>query len=161
MDATEQKSRTQVKKEMLALQKLGEELLQLPDDMLEQLELPPELLDAVVFARTIKKHGARRRQMQYLGVLMRQIDPAAIRQKLEGFQRKRSRATQGQHRVEQWRDALVAGDEQLFDDICGRYSTADRQHLSQLIRNARKEKSTGKPPKAARMLFRYLKELEN
>ncbi|MDF1593458.1 MAG: ribosome biogenesis factor YjgA [Desulfobacterales bacterium] len=80
---TEYKSRTQKKNEDRALQRLGEQLVALPPGQLEAMDLPEELLTAIAFARKIKNHGARRRQIQYIGVLMRQIDPQPIETALE------------------------------------------------------------------------------
>ena len=75
---TEYKSRTQKKKEDHALQRLGEQLVSLNSGQLETMDLPDELLEAIEFARTIKSHGARRRQIRHIGALMRQIDPQSI-----------------------------------------------------------------------------------
>ena len=80
---TDYKSRTQKKKEALTLQRLGEELVALPSGKLKAMELPEELLTAIEFARKIKSHGARRRQIQYIGTLMRHIDPQSIETALE------------------------------------------------------------------------------
>jgi ribosome-associated protein len=78
----EEKSKSQIKREMCALQDLGERLVRLSRGQLEQVELPQELREAVLFARSLKKHEAHRRQLQYIGVIMREIDPEPIRQSL-------------------------------------------------------------------------------
>ena len=80
---TEYKSRTQRKNEDRALQRLGEQLLALPLGQLETMDLPDELLTAIKFTRKIKSHGARRRQIQYIGALMRHIDPQPIETALD------------------------------------------------------------------------------
>jgi ribosome-associated protein len=80
---TDKKSRTQKKNEDRALQRLGEQLLALPSGQLESMELPDELLTAIEFARKMRKHGARRRQIQYIGALMRHIDPQPIETALD------------------------------------------------------------------------------
>lgn len=80
---TDKKSRTRKKNEDRALQRLGEQLLALPSGQLESMELPDELLTAIEFARKIRKHGARRRQIQYIGALMRHIDPQPIETALD------------------------------------------------------------------------------
>ena len=84
------KSRTQKKKEDRALQDLGEQLVALQPGQLDALELPAELLEAVEFARSIKSHGARRRQLQYIGTLMRQIDPEPVKTALDRIRSGRS-----------------------------------------------------------------------
>lgn len=80
---TDYKSRTRKKNEDRGLQRLGEQLVALPSGQLESMELPDELLTAIEFARKIQKHGARRRQIQYIGALMRHIDPQPIETALD------------------------------------------------------------------------------
>jgi ribosomal 50S subunit-associated protein YjgA (DUF615 family) len=82
---TDYKSRTRKKKEDRALKRLGEQLVALPFGQLETMELPDELLTAIEFAQKIRSHSARRRQIQYIGALMRQIDPKPIETALEGI----------------------------------------------------------------------------
>ena len=154
----EEKSRTQIKNETKALQKLGERLVTLPLHQLEALNLPDEIFEAVKFAQSIKKHGARRRQLQYIGVLMREFDPDPIRRAFKEIDDAGYRKSMEFKKIEQIRDDLIAGNDGLIEDLLIRYGGVERQRLSQLIRSARKEKSHGKPAKAYRSLFRYLKE---
>ena len=153
------KSKSQIKREMQALQKLGERLVNLPVEQMHRLELPPELHDAVLFAKTIKSRTARRREIKHIGVLLREIDVDPIVADLDDTARMHRRATEAFHQIEIWRDRLLEGDNTLLEDIIRRFPDVDRQRLTQLIRNARTEKNIGAPPKAARVLFRYLREL--
>jgi ribosome-associated protein len=155
----EEKSKTQKKKEALSLQKLGERLVNLSNDLIDDMELPAEIHDAVMFAKTLKKHGARRRQMQYIGTLMRKYDPSAIQEALHNLDEGNERKATAFQEVERWRDELRAGNEALMEEIVRSCPDADRQQLSQLARQARKEMKSGKPPKASRALFRYLKSV--
>ncbi len=154
-----EKSRTRLKKEATALQKMGEKLVTLSDDQLSHMELPTMLINAIQAVRTIKSHGARRRQMQYIGTLMRNVDVEPIEQALLEIEQGAYRQAKAFHRVEAWRDKLVAGDDTVIDEILEIFPDADRQRLGQLVRSARKEKDKNAPPKSARHLFRYLKEL--
>ena len=154
-----EKSRTRLKKEATALQKMGEKLVTLSDDQLSQMELPTMLINAIQAVRTIKSHGARRRQMQYIGTLMRNVEVEPIEQALLEIEQGAYRQAKAFHRIEAWRDQLVAGDDTVIDEILETFPDADRQRLGQLVRSARKEKEKNAPPKSARNLFRYLKEM--
>ena len=154
-----EKSRTQLKKEATALQKLGEKLVLLPDDQLNRMGLPTALLEAIQTVRAIKSHGARRRQMQYIGTLMRSVDTEPIEQALLEIEQGAYRQAKAFHRIEAWRDRLVDGNDDAILDILATFPDANRQRLGQLVRSARKEKEKNAPPKSARNLFRYLKAL--
>jgi ribosome-associated protein len=155
------KSKSQVKREMHALRDLGEELLELPLEQFAKLELMDEIRDAINEARKIRQHGARKRQLQYIGKLMRDVDAEAIRQQLETLQGQSRQAVQALHRIEGWRDRLLNEGDTALAELLDQYPQGDRQMLRQLLRNAQKEQAANKPPKAARSLFRYLRELIN
>ncbi|MCK4303131.1 MAG: DUF615 domain-containing protein [Candidatus Eisenbacteria sp.] len=155
----DRKSRSQIKRDMLALQQLGEQLVSLPADQIRKMALPEELHDAVLLAKRIKKRGAKHRQLQYIGVIMRRIDPEPIRQALEKTARGKRLATGAFRQIEEWRDALAAGDDDLLHVILQRFPGADRQRLGRLVRQARDERKAGKSPRSSRALFRYLQEL--
>jgi len=161
MDNEEQieKSRTQLKKQALVRQKTGEKLVALSDEQLERIELPAILLKAIVEAKAMKAHGARRRQLQYIGSLMRKIDVVPIEQAIRVIEQGAYDQARAFHRVEAWRDRLVDGDDDLMETILSNHPYANRQRLGQLVRSARKEKEKGSPPKSSRNLFRYLKEI--
>ena len=153
------KSRTQLKKEALALQRMGEKLVHLSDEQLARMDLPARLVDAIRDIRPMTSHGARRRQMQYIGGLMRNVEIEPIEQALMEIEQGAYRQAQAFHRIEDWRDRLVCGDDDLMEELLHNYPSADRQRLGQLVRSARKEKQNNRPPKSARNLFRYLKDL--
>ena len=153
----EKKSRTQIKREMTALQKLGERLVALAPEGLERIPLEPELKEAIDLARTLTKRGAKRRQMQYIGALMRQVDSEPIQTALERLDRGQVDDTRTLKQTEKWREQLIKGDEALAETLLKRFPCLDKQRLGQLVQNTRNEKEAGRPPKSARMLFRYLK----
>jgi ribosome-associated protein len=157
---TDKKSKSQRKREMIALQELGEELVRLKTEQLAKLPLTDELREAIRAAQGMHARGARYRQMQYIGRLMREVDPAPVQEALDTLRNKQNRATALLHRLEKWRDELIAGDNEALEEVVAAFAAADRQQLRQLIRNAQKEKEAGKPPKSSRELFRYLRELQ-
>ena len=142
---------------MLALQDLGAELVALNEQQLETMRLPETLLAAVQEARRLSKHEAKRRQMQYIGRLMRDIDAAPIRDRLEKWLGQGREHTAQLHTLERWRDALLAADPALARFL-QEYPGADSQQLRTLIRNARREQNASLPPKSYRELFRILRE---
>lgn len=155
-DRPEPVSKTRLKREMHARQELGEELVGLTETQLAQLELPEKLLDAVLLAKRINKFGALRRQLQYIGRLMRNIDSAAIAAQLEAWKGKSREATVRLHVLERWRDQLIA-DDTAMADLAAAYPGCDIQHLRALVRNARREQALGAAPESARELFQALK----
>ncbi|MEA3302235.1 MAG: ribosome biogenesis factor YjgA [Pseudomonadota bacterium] len=154
----EVKSKSQIKRELHLLHELGKQLVALPPSQLRSLELTEQLQTAIMDARRFKR-GALKRQLQYIAALMREVDAAAVQQALDGFQRPQQQEVEALHEVEAWRDALLAGDEALLDELVRRFQHADRQHLRQLVRNANRERQLNKPPKSARALFRELTAL--
>ena len=152
-------SKTKRKQEMHELQALGAALVELPEARLRALALADDLHEAVLEARRISSHEARRRQLQYIGRLMRDVDPAPIRAALEALEGSSAQATARHRRLEQLRDRLLADDAALTDFLAAR-PLADAQALRTLIRNARREQKEGRPPRAFRELFRTLKSLE-
>lgn len=143
---------------MQALQDLGVELVELNEEQLESMRLPESLFEAVQEARRLTKHEARRRQMQYIGRLMRDIDAAPIRERLDAWKGQGREHTAQLHALERWRDELLAGDPALARFL-NEYSAADSQKLRTLIRNARRELKEALPPKSYRELFRVLREM--
>jgi ribosome-associated protein len=154
----EKKSRTQTKKEMLTLQKIGEKLCTLSEHQLQTIDLPQELQEAILFARSLNARKAKHRQMQYIGVLMRHIEVPPILRALEMIdQHNRLYAHQFQQ-IEKWRDDMINGNDEDIEHFLGTHPDTDRQYLRQLIRNCRKEKKSGKSSRSSRLLFRYLAE---
>jgi ribosome-associated protein len=155
----ERKSKSQVKREMLALQALGEELTELSAAQIGKIAMPEDLREAVLFAKTLKKDESRRRHLQYIGTLMRDVDPAPIQKFLDDLRRGQRHEAELFRKLENWRDELIDGNDALMEDILNQFLGADRQQLRRLVLNARKEKEANKPPKSSRALFRHLREL--
>lgn len=160
METPDKPSKSQIKREMEALQDMGEELVELGRDRLAKIDLPDKLREAVRDWQRFTKHEARRRQMQYIGRLMRDIDPAPIRAALDEIKGISAAATARQHALERLRTRLLE-DEAVIGEIARDYPGADLQHLRQLRRNALKEQEQQKPPRAFRELFRVLRELQS
>lgn len=158
-DLPQPKSRSQAKREMTALQRMGEELTALGEEAIRKAPLPADLKEAVLEAKRLTKHEAKRRQMQYLGKLMRSVDTTEVQDFLEGLRDGNSKADRAFKQLESWRERLLEGDDSLLDELVKRYPEADRQRLRQLTLAARRERAKGQPPKQFRALFRYLREL--
>ncbi|HTT39160.1 MAG TPA: ribosome biogenesis factor YjgA [Burkholderiales bacterium] len=156
MDAQAPPSKTQRKRESSALQDIGERLARLDPQQLHQLGLPERLLEAVLEVKRIGKFGALRRQLQYIGRLMREADADAIRLRLESLCASSREATAHLHLLERWRTRLLEDDSALTE-LAGDYPGCDTQRLRQLVRSARREQAQGLPPHSARTLFRALK----
>ena len=155
----EDKSKSELKREMTALQEMGERLLELSNEQMQEIAVPRELREALLLARSMKSHGARRRQMQYIGALMRRLDTAPIKEALDEIDRGQKRKAHEFHQIEQIRDRLIEDDDNVFGEITVRFPDADIQRIRQLARNSRKEKKEGGPPKQSRLLFKYLREI--
>ncbi|MDP2760724.1 MAG: ribosome biogenesis factor YjgA [Sideroxyarcus sp.] len=151
-------SKTKVKQQMLELQDIGAELVALGKDQLAQLDLPETLRDAIREMHRINKFGAQRRQIQYIGKLMRGVDPEPIIAKLNAWKGYSQQHTAHLHQLERWRDRLLENDDALTELLAAHPQT-DAQHLRALIRSAQKEKMAGKSPKNYREIFQILKEI--
>lgn len=152
-------SKSSLKREMHALQDLGEQLVALSSERLAKVPMPEELFAAVRDAQRISKHGARRRQLQYIGKLMRHIDPAPIQAQLDAFNGVSKAEVARQHRLERLRNDLL-DDDKVLGRIADTWPGADLQHLRTLRRNALKEREQSKPPRAFREIFRVLRDLD-
>ncbi len=149
-------SKSQLKRDALAMTKLGEQLVALEEKQLRQFSLPENILDAVIATRKIRQHGARKRQLLFLGKLLRLIDASEIDTQLLTLNTQSKEQARAFHKLEQWRDKLLA-DDQALTALLNDYPNIDHQHIRQLIRAARKEEQQNKPPSSARNLFRYLR----
>ena len=152
-------SKSQRKREAHALQTLGEALVKLTKPALQQIPLPDDLRNAIEEAQRLHQHGALKRQLQYIGKLMRQCDVEPIRAAYEKVTNSYREDVEQHHKLEQWRDRLLSEGDRALEQLLAQHADVDRQHLRQLIRAAHQEVATGKPPKAARELFRYLREV--
>jgi ribosome-associated protein len=156
-------SRTQQRREALAVLALASQLVELPASRLARLELPDDVRREIETTRRITAHGARKRQMAFLAKVMRRFgeeDFAAVRAELGENREKQRQDTAAMHRLEAIRDQLVAGDEAALSELITEHPQVDRQRLRSLLRQARMEQETpNKPPKAYREIFQLLKEL--
>ncbi len=158
-DRDDKPSKTQRKKQVEALQALGEELIDLPAAVLAEIPMPEALEEAVMAARRMNKRGALHRQRQYIGKIMRQIDAAPIAEALARIRDKRQTSASDFRRIERWRDRLLEEGDAAISELLDQVTGADVPHLRRLVRQASAEAGRGAPPKSARALFRYLREL--
>lgn len=154
-------SKSEVKRQMHALQDLAEELVDLSQDTLKTIPLEESLRESIRATQKIKSFGALKRQKQYLGKLMRNLDAdeiTAIKERLDAIQGVSKAETAKLHHIEFLRDELLKNDDALTK-LIETYPSLDIQKLRTLIRNARKEKESNKPPKSYREIFQLLKDL--
>ena len=152
-------SKTKQKEVMHELRDLGAELVELSVGQLKRINVPENIFDAVRECQKITAHGARRRQIQYLGKLMRSVDDEPIRAGLALLRGESSAETARLHRLERLRVRLLE-DEAVLTEIAAQWPGVDLQHLRTLRRNALKEKENNKPPKNFRAIFQILQELD-
>jgi ribosome-associated protein len=156
-------SKSQLKREMTALQDLGQELVEQPKDRVMRVPMPEDVREAILECQKIKDHEGRRRQMQYVGKKMRTLEEdevTAIRKVLDSWKGASKAETAAMHALERRREKLLASDEALTE-LRAQHPEIDMQHLRTLIRNARKEQAENKPPKAYREIFQILKQLQS
>lgn len=158
-DLPERESKTQRKKQMQALQKIGQTLVELSEAQLAKVPLPSPLDDAIQLARQIKNHEGKRRQLQFIGKLMRSVDVEPIQEALDKVQMKDQLSKAKFHQVERWRDRLIAEDDKTQQEFITKYPDTDRQQLRQLVRNAQQAHKAGKNTGADTALFRYLRDV--
>lgn len=161
-DDFDRPSKSQMKRDMTALQKLGEELLELPESRWEPLALPEILYDALKAAKKITNFEGRRRQMQYIGKLMRKIDPEPVREAVAAFKLGHAQDSLRLHQSERWRERLLAGDDALQEFLAA-HQGVDIQQLRSLVRAARKDAASApekRSGRAYRELFQFIKASE-
>jgi ribosome-associated protein len=150
-------SKTRRKQQMLALQALGAALVELSESQIAELTLESELREAVLDAKRMRTHEARRRQLQYIGRLMRELDAEPIRAQLAAIHGQSAEESARHRRLEAWRERLLA-DEAALTEFATEHPGADLQKLRTLIRSVRKDREDNKAPRAYRELFRCIKE---
>jgi len=150
-------SKTKQKKAMFALQKLGEDLVDLNEKQLIELNLPEQLYDAIMEAKRINKFGAKQRQLQFIGKIMRRIDVTPIREKLNAWKQVTLSQIAHLHRTERWREQLLM-DPSTVTEFAIEFPTADIKYIRLLIRNTLKERETGGPTKNYRLLFQAIQK---
>lgn len=155
-------SKSELKRQMTALQKLGQELVDAPRDRVKRVPMPEDVRDAILECQTITNHEGRRRQMQFVGKKMRTLDEeevALIQKTIDSWKGASKAETAAMHSLERKREKLLANDTALTE-LMAENPELDVQHLRTLIRNARKEQAENKPPKAYREIFQILKEIQ-
>ena len=151
-------SKSEIKRDAEDLKQLGEKLVNLTKANLTKVPLDDSLKDAIELAQRLQKE-ARRRQLQYIGKLLRSIDAEPIREALEKIENKHNQQQAMLHKLEILRDELVAKGDEALTDLLNEHPSADRQQLRNLIRAAQKEKEQNKPSKAYREIYQILKTL--
>ncbi|MFD2366903.1 ribosome biogenesis factor YjgA [Pseudoduganella sp. GCM10020061] len=157
----ERPSKSELKRQMSELQKLGQDLVDQPRDRVKRVPMPEDVRDAILECQKITDHEGRRRQLQFVGKKMRTLDEdevAVIQRTIEGWRGASKADTAALHAIERKREKLLADDKALTT-LMEEHPELDVQHLRTLIRNARKEQAENKPPKAYRELFQVLKQL--
>ena len=156
-DSVEEVSRSQRKREADEITRLGQNISELGAADLDRIPLDESVRDAVDKLRKITSFGAKKRQLLYLGKLMRATDLEPVYAALNAIRLSANTETQRFHVMEQWRDRLIDGNDDALAEFLTQYPNADRQRMRQLIRNSQREKSQNKPPKSARELFKLLR----
>ena len=151
-------SKTTIKKEMLELKHLGEKVVALSDAQLKKIPLDEKLSDAVMSAKKITKHGGLKRQMQYIGKLMRHVDPEPIRAALEVIENGYAQDSKIFHLKEKWRDQLLIAGKEKLTEFYNQYPDVNLQLLRQLIRNHKNAKTEDKKTLIARQVFKVVAE---
>ena len=151
-------SKSEIKRDAEDLKQLGEKLVNLTKANLTKVPLDDSLKDAIELAQRLQKE-ARRRQLQYIGKLLRSIDTEPIREALEKIENKHNQQQAMLHKLEILRDELVAKGDVALTDLLNEHPSADRQQLRNLVRAAQKEKEQNKPSKAYREIYQILKTL--
>jgi ribosome-associated protein len=152
-------SKSQLKREMHALQDLGKRMLDLSNDQLATLPISDTLRAAIEESRRIRQNEARRRHLQYIGKVIRQEDdPEALATAIDAFDAGSEEHTRRHHLAERWRDRIIAEGDAVVGEFFNYCPSADLQHLRNLARNARKDVEKQKNTGQSRKLFRYLRE---
>lgn len=153
-------SKSQRKRDAQKLVDLAKNMIGMPENVFKKLPLDEELRSEVEFARSIKSHGARKRQLLTVGKMLRQRDNEELLDAVNNVDQKNRQANARFHLIESWRDRLIEGSDQVLSELLERVPGANVQTLRQLIRNAQKEATLGKPPSSSRKLFKLLRELD-
>jgi len=158
-ELVERPNKSQLKRDMQALQDVGEALCQLSRERLAKVPMSERLRDAVEEYQRVGKHEAKRRHLQFIGKLMRdEQDVAAIREALDAFNGTSRAEIARQHKLERLRERLLET-EDVLGEIGAEFPDADLQHLRNLRRNALKERDAQKPPRSYREIFQVLRQL--
>ncbi len=157
---SERPNKTKLKREMKTLHDLGRALVELSPKKFDDITLSERMTEAVFLGKRLKK-AALQRQLRFISSIMHAEEVETIQYQLKQLAIPHQQETEAFHEVEEWRDKLITGDDALMNELVTQFENADRQKLRQLVRNADKEAQQKKPPKASRLLFKYLKELQD
>jgi ribosome-associated protein len=152
-------SKSARKREAASLQELGVELAGLPDPEIAALDLPDKLFAALRDLKRLPSHGAQLRQRQYIGKLMRDIDPAPVLAKLAERKLRHDSEIRRFQLVERWRDRLLSEPPTALAELLEEYPGADRAALTRLLEKAQRERVDQRAPAATRELFAFLRQL--
>jgi len=151
----DEKSKSQIKRELLELKALGRTLISLPVKDLDKLVLPERLYESVVKAQSMS-HGALKRETGFIGRLIADEDHETIAANVAKLKQFHQGEVKQFHELEQWRDHLLSGNNDVMTMLHHQLESFDGQYVRQLVRNAAKEAKLNKSPKSARLLFKYL-----
>ncbi|VAW58013.1 hypothetical protein MNBD_GAMMA11-2459 [hydrothermal vent metagenome] len=152
-------SKTQRKKDCDDVLHLGERLLGLSKEDLSQIQMEDTLMHAIEEAQRMKSHGALKRQKHYIAKIMRTMDTEGLTRQLQRTLHKHDIHNARFKRMEKWRDAMLEGGDKSINAFIEQYPHGERNHLRQLVRNAKKEAQANKPPTAYRQIFKYIREI--
>jgi ribosome-associated protein len=150
-------TKSELKRRALGVQELADRLIEAPEPVVQGLDLPEKLRDALALARRITSHGALLRQRQYVAKLMRGLDPVPVRAALDAETEAARRQAAQFRRAERWRDRLIAEPGAALAEFLAECPAADRNELSPLVSAAAREHAGGQPAGAGRALFRWLR----
>ena len=153
-------SKSQRKREAQELVDLAKEIIAMTENRFKKLPLDEDLRSAIEFARSIKPYGARKRQLMTVGRMLRLRDNEDLLDAVNNFDQKNRQANARFHLIETWRDRLIEGSDQVLSELLEQAPAANVQTFRQMIRNAKKEATLGKPPSSSRKLFKLLRELD-
>lgn len=137
---------------------MGAELVKLPREQLIGMALPVELIEAILQAKSIRQHGARKRQLKFVGGILRGVDTDPIREQIARLKMQSSHAVREHHKLEQWREKLIDEGDGALGELMSEIPQLDRQKVRQLVRNARSERVRQNSTKSSKALYRYLRE---
>jgi ribosome-associated protein len=153
-------SKSQRKREANELLKLAKKLISMPESRLKGMPMDQDLRDEVAFARSIRPHGARKRQLMTVGKMLRRLDTGTLMDVVNDIDQKNRKVHARFHLIEAWRDRLIEGDKEVLSELMEQNPAINPQMLRQLIRNSNKQARLGKPPTATRKLFKLLRETD-
>ena len=151
-------SKTELKKDSKNIQKFGKRISELTINNIQAFKFPLTIYEATIGLKNLKSNSAKKRQVQYLGKLLREIDLTDAFLVMKQLEVGSQKEIQRNHIIEGWRDKLLSNNDSItefFDE----YPKVDRQSLRQTISNAQKEKKGNKPPKYSRQLFKLIKDI--